>query len=104
MKKIILLIFFTVIVISCGEGILGLDKFGVPVDHTELQHGALHKPNMEYPYAFDWSTNEINCASSRCHHEDLKGGRARVNGKFYSAPSCYQCHGKLWKEIDYLNK
>jgi hypothetical protein len=98
--KVILITALTIIVIGCSGGFPTETKGTVPSDHTRLRGNALHKNNERFPYSFDVNTGEVNCAGERCHHNDLRGGSSRVNNNWYVAPSCYQCHGKVWTEID----
>lgn len=87
---------------SCEEGAFSSEKVSLPTDHTENQDGFFHKPGAEFPFSFDENDGNMNCASSKCHQEDLKGGKAKINDKKTVAPSCYQCHGKLWYDINDL--
>ena len=67
------------------------EKIGLPDDHTVSKKGALHKSGLGRPF-----TTDSGCSQSDCHHSDLKGGTAVVDGRTTVAPSCYQCHGKRW--------
>ncbi len=94
-------IIFAFILLSCeGSFFPNEDKRELPEGHTVRLKTAFHKESFFYPYGFDTKTGEVNCASSRCHHFDLRGGIARYNNKIKFAPSCYQCHGKLWYNSD----
>lgn len=97
-----LYIIFAFILLSCEGGFFpSEDKSELPEGHTVQLKTAFHKESFFYPYGFDTKTGEINCASSRCHHSDLRGGIARDNkNRIKLAPSCYQCHGKLWYNSD----
>ena len=53
-----------------------------PVSHTISKDGVMHAPGLNYPY-----TNQC----TNCHGVALLGGHEGV-------PSCYSCHGKVWKE------
>ncbi len=67
------------------------EKIGLPDDHTVNKTGALHKSGLGRPF-----TTHSGCSQSDCHHRDLRGGLAVVDGRTTVAPSCYQCHGKRW--------
>ena len=67
------------------------EKIGLPDDHTVNKKGALHKSGLGRPF-----TTNSGCSQSDCHHNDLKGGTAVVDGRTTVAPSCYQCHDKRW--------
>lgn len=72
--------------------------------HTHLFTYAFHKPNYRYPYGYDSVSGGMNCARSTCHQADLRGGIASffIGDSVHHAiaPSCYQCHGKIWFDID----
>lgn len=85
--------------LACAPPTTSDEKRGLPADHTDRIQGVLHKPGALDPYHYgNW------CADPRCHHVDLKGGYARADiepGHGLEAaatPSCFQCHGKLWRE------
>ena len=70
---------------------LGIDGGGssgdkLPADHNQLEKDdgliSFHAQGMEYPYA-------NQCTD--CHGPTLEGGHHRE-------PSCYSCHGPVWKE------
>ncbi|NCF16023.1 MAG: hypothetical protein GWP62_11980 [Gammaproteobacteria bacterium] len=74
---------------------LGVDGVGdrhdggdheVPADHNQIEKDdgliAFHAKGMDYPYA-----NEC----TECHGPALQGGH-------HNEPSCYSCHGPVWKE------
>ena len=67
------------------------EKIGLPNDHAVSKRGALHKSGLGRPF-----TTDSGCSQSDCHHSDLQGGIAMVDGQTTVAPSCYQCHGKRW--------
>ncbi len=76
-------------------------KNQLPDGHVVRVKTAFHKEALFYPYGYDIKTGESNCASSRCHQPNLRGGIARDdNGVIKYAPSCYQCHTKLWFNSD----
>ncbi len=107
MKNIILILLASFIVISCeDDGGIGGSKPAIPSDHKESQEGIMHKEGYEYPFGLDKTSGEPNCSGARCHGEKLKGGPARflIDNVVYLgvAPSCYQCHGKIWNSIDSL--
>ena len=58
----------------------------IPADHNQVEKEdgliAFHAPGMDYPY-----TNEC----TECHGPALQGGH-------HKEPSCYSCHGPIWKE------
>jgi len=85
----------SVIAVACDGAFIAETKFGVPTDHTVNEDGAWHKPGYEHPFEA-----RSGCSTSNCHHGDLKGGVAIVDGQTTSAPSCYQCHGREWDEDD----
>ncbi|MCA9759632.1 MAG: hypothetical protein KDA27_27800, partial [Candidatus Eisenbacteria bacterium] len=72
-------------------------KATVPSDHDVAYDGSLHKRGADDPYGpAGW------CADPRCHHVDLEGGWSLIGTTLDSledeyAPSCYQCHGVLWR-------
>lgn len=68
-------------------------KEGLPEDHVVNIKGAFHKEGYLHPYR-----PESGCSSATCHHEDLDGGIAVVNGATRIAPSCFQCHGTKWQD------
>ena len=76
---------FTLGVDGIGGG-SGDDGDDLPADHNQLEKDdgvfAFHARGMEYPY-----TNEC----TECHGATLEGGH-------HSEPSCYSCHGPVWKE------
>ncbi|MBI5323671.1 MAG: hypothetical protein HZB41_00020 [Ignavibacteriae bacterium] len=103
MKKTIflyLLIFSVWFTFSCEDGFPTELKKNLPEGHNEQKGIAFHKSGLEYPYAYDSSRGESNCAGAKCHHNDLRGGIAESNSIPVVSPSCYQCHGKIWFEID----
>ena len=69
-------------IIVAGSGISVDASNNVPSSHSVNLHGVLHAPGMDYPY-----TNQC----TRCHGAVLLGGEE-------GEPSCYSCHGKVWKE------
>ncbi len=69
------------------------NKTGLPEDHGNVMEGIHHGEDADEPFDDD----EEGCSSSSCHQRDLKGGISDVDGKPAIAPSCFQCHGKLWK-------
>jgi hypothetical protein len=99
-KQSIFIIIMLLMIWGCSGGFPTETKKPVPSDHSRLIGTALHKNGQREPYAFDPVTGESNCASAKCHHSDLRGGLSQVNGVWTTAPSCYECHGKLWSEID----
>lgn len=102
MKVSRLYVILACVLLSCESGFFpNEDKKGLPEGHIVRLKTAFHKESFFYPYGFDIRTGEVNCASSRCHHSDLRGGIARDNNdRIKLAPSCYQCHGKLWYNSD----
>jgi cysteine-rich repeat protein len=62
-----------------GGGTVDGCKFNPPDFHTNSEHGCLHAPGNEDPFA-------NGCTA--CHGADLKGG---------IAPSCFTCHGAKWE-------
>ncbi len=68
-------------------------KIGPPADHTVSIKGVMHKPGYKHPYRA-----ASGCSDASCHHDDLDGGVAEVNGKTTVAPSCFQCHGTKWED------
>lgn len=93
------LVFVLFFATSCDEGFPTQDKPNVPTDHTDHKEGVFHKSGSEYPYAYDnlWQSS---CAGASCHMSNLQGGLVMLDGKRHKSPSCYQCHGRLWHEID----
>ena len=73
---------------SCDGIFPSASKPNVPDDHTTNYGGILHKGNRE-------EANPDEC--NDCHTLDLRGKVTRINGVYTWAPSCYQCHGKLWE-------
>ena len=59
----------------------GTTVVGPPADHTTLKRGVPHRPGYKHPI-------ERGCPT--CHGADLVGSGG--------APSCFQCHGKKWKQ------
>lgn len=102
LKKInfILLLILLMTLFSCDDGFSIEAKKKLPADHNEDKGIAFHKKGYDYPYEFDSSRGEPNCAGAKCHHSDLRGGIAESDSIPAVSPSCYQCHGKLWIEID----
>ncbi|OGU17335.1 MAG: hypothetical protein A2X61_06810 [Ignavibacteria bacterium GWB2_35_12] len=98
--KFILLFFFLLSVFSCEDDFPFEAKKNLPEGHGEDLGIAFHKNGYQYPYEFDSTRGEPNCAGAKCHHSDLKGGLAESDSLPAVSPSCYQCHGKLWIEID----
>ena len=94
-----------ILIVVLGIGLMSLggcdgpfptqSKIGPPADHTENEDGALHKSGSEEPFS-----ESSGCSSDQCHHSDLRGGLAEVDGRVTVAPSCYQCHGEEWDEED----
>ena len=68
-------------------------KDGIPADHVVNIKGAMHKEGYKFPFR-----PTSGCSSNTCHHDDLNGGVAMVNGEIRIAPSCFQCHGTRWEE------
>ena len=84
----------------CLTGMGGCDgifpaqmKEGPPEDHTENQKGAFHKSGLNHPFR-----ENSGCSANECHHSDLRGGLAEVDGRITVSPSCYQCHGERWDD------
>ena len=77
---------FTLGVDGGGSGGGGDDGDDLPADHNKIEKDdgliAFHARGMDYPY-----TNEC----TECHGATLEGGH-------HSEPSCYSCHGPVWKE------
>jgi len=94
------IIFFLTQMQGCDDFFPTQAKGSLPKDHTLRIKSAVHKPGREYPFGFDSVLKDYNCAGRRCHHTDLQGGTAKIDDLWTVAPSCYQCHGKLWKDID----
>ena len=101
MKRIFYIILVFTLLMSC-DNFLNQKVANLPADHTNLKGYAYHKRGSDYPFGYDSVSSDLRCAGTKCHHADLKGGIAKVDNVWYVAPSCYQCHGKLWKEIDTL--
>jgi len=101
-KKInlFLMVFFLLSMFSCEDDFLFESKKNLPEGHNEDKGIAFHKKGYEYPYEYDSTSGEPNCAGAKCHHSDLKGGLAESDSLPAVSPSCYQCHGKIWIEID----
>lgn len=96
-KLIYVIILFVFTLSSCEEGIFPqTEKTELPAGHNYPEKTAYHMKDKFYPYGYNIETGEQNCASVRCHQPNLKGGISRENNKIKYAPSCYQCHGKLW--------
>lgn len=89
------LVSLCLVVVGCDGAFIAEDKVGIPADHTVNEDGAWHKPGYEHPFRV-----RSGCSASNCHHGDLRGGLAVVEGQTTSAPSCYQCHGREWDEND----
>lgn len=86
--------------LSCEDGFPTENKKNLPEGHTKLIGIAFHKKGYKEPFAYDMSRGEANCAGAKCHHSDLRGGMAESDGMKLISPSCFQCHGDLWNEID----
>ena len=101
MKKIhiVLSALVCLIAISCENGFPTQSKVSVPSDHNDNKDGVMHKSGARYPYSYD-SNWQSSCAGSSCHKSDLRGGLVKLDGEFHTTPSCYQCHGKFWHQID----
>lgn len=80
---------------GCDGPFPAQSKEGVPDDHTVNQGGALHKSGLEHPFR-----ENSGCSDFDCHHDDLRGGLAIVEGVKTVAPSCYQCHDNKWDDDD----
>lgn len=103
MKKKInfkLLVIVLLFLVSCDGGFPTEVKKNLPAGHTKVFGIAYHKIGFKYPYEYDSTLGEPNCAGAKCHHSDLKGGIAVSDSINLVSPSCYQCHGKIWIEID----
>jgi hypothetical protein len=102
MKVSKLYIIVAFILLSCESGFFpNEDKRELPEGHIVRLKTAFHKESFFYPYGLNTKTGEVNCASSSCHRSDLRGGIARhSHNRIKLAPSCYQCHGKLWYNSD----
>ncbi len=68
-------------------------KPNLPDDHTVNIKSVFHKPGYKFPYK-----SSSGCSASTCHHDDLDGGMAEVDGRITVAPSCFQCHQTLWSD------
>ena len=84
---------------SCNRPVTWNEKSDLPSDHVVSLDGVSHKRGYDDPYETgNW------CADARCHHANLRGGFALaeiddVDGLEPAAtPSCYQCHGKIWRD------
>ena len=101
-KKInlFLMVFFLLSMFSCEDDFLFESKKNLPEGHDENFGIAFHKKGYKYPYEYDSTRGEPNCAGAKCHHSDLRGGLAESDSLPAVSPSCFQCHGKLWIEID----
>jgi len=75
------------LIYSCDGLFPSAAKSNVPADHTTNFGGILHKGSKE-------ESNPDECDD--CHTLDLRGKVTKINGVYTWAPSCYQCHGKLW--------
>jgi hypothetical protein len=100
MKHILSIIatFILLITTSCEDGFPTQDKPNLLSDHNEKRGIAFHKHGERYPFSYD-SVWQTNCAGASCHQSDLNGGLVLLDGKRHKAPSCYQCHSKLWNEF-----
>ncbi len=85
--------FFILITAACDYPFPPQTKVGPPDDHVVNKNGAMHREGLQYPFR-----PSSGCSSNQCHHEDLDGGVAVVNGMKTIAPSCFQCHGTRWKD------
>ena len=74
------------LIYSCDGLFPTASKSGVPDDHKQNYGGSLHKGDEE----------EGPDECDDCHSLDLRGKVSRINGVYRWAPSCYQCHGKVW--------
>ncbi len=89
---VVLLSVLAVTLTAACDGIYpAQDKTGPPDDHTVKHGAALHKAGEERPFS-----DQSGCSAGNCHHSDLRGGVADVDGRITVAPSCYQCHGVEW--------
>ena len=88
-----------VVSIACEEGFPTQDKAKLPTDHTDNKETVMHKSGAEFPFSYD-NNWQSSCAGSNCHKPDLRGGMVKLDGDVHTSPSCYQCHGKLWHQID----
>lgn len=77
------------LIISCDI----FQKTGLPEGHNTIIEGVYHGEEPNEPF----DDGDEGCASSDCHQSDLKGGVAEIKGKKVVAPSCFQCHGKVWE-------
>ncbi len=68
-------------------------KSGIPQDHVVNIKGVMHKNGYKFPFK-----SSSGCSDANCHHDDLDGGVAKVNGVTHIAPSCFQCHGTKWQD------
>lgn len=68
-------------------------KSGLPERHNSIMEGVFHGERAEEPF----ENGDDGCASTDCHQPDLRGGVAKVDGKKVIAPSCFQCHGRVWE-------
>ena len=102
LKKInlIFVLFSASFILACEDGFPIESKKNLPEGHTEQIGIAFHKNGYGEPFAYDASRGEANCAGAKCHHSDLRGGFAESDSIKLIAPSCFQCHGDLWNEID----
>lgn len=78
---------------ACKSPFPPTTKQGIPTDHTVKIESAMHKEGYMYPYR-----PESGCSAAVCHHDDLDGGTAVVDGVQTIAPSCFQCHNTKWLE------
>ncbi len=95
----IITVFVLLMTTSCEDGFPTQDKPNLLSDHNDKKGIAFHKSGAEYPYSYD-NTWQSSCAGASCHQSGLVGGLVLLDNKRHKAPSCYQCHGKLWHEID----
>jgi hypothetical protein len=101
-RKILPFLFATILFIAfggCEFPFPSVEKENLPkapYEHKVSEEGVLHREGLEHPLFYNEEKGETNCADSKCHGEELKGGIVKLDGKIKNAPSCYQCHDNIW--------
>lgn len=93
LKLLLFSLIFAGIFVGCNGLFPHAPKSGIPDDHTENIRGAIHKKGYKFPFKAS-----SGCSDTDCHHPDLDGGVAKVDGRTTIAPSCFQCHETLWSD------